>query len=579
MSPFTSLVTSNVEAPAKRAALLLRPTAWSESRIVRRRARVPKSEDWNALVTARRGRYVRDVLQANGRLRVVRTRTRSVTTVLALVTLFLTFATGTAPSYASSSPSRLSTALPVAPTVSAVSPNAGPLTGGTRVSISGVGLAGVTKVKFGGVLGTGITKTSDTNLTVLTPARSTAGTVSVVVISASGTSAATTGSKFTYVARPTISSVSPNTVTRNAETTVTITGTALLRTTAVKFGSTSAKSFTVVSDTQVKAVTPSVGWKGAVNATLTTPGGTATGTPVTFKDPYSVTGTFNLQAGESMTSPNGQYQLVMQTDGNLVLYRTGGSAIWATSTNGSGRWASMQADGNLVVYVGSTAIWSSNTAGWSGANLVVQDDGNLVIYSGGRAIWSKDSILYDRLSKDQRLNADQSLISPNRQYTLIMQGDGNLVLYKTGAGAQWATSTNGPGRWAVMQGDGNFVVYTGSTPVWASNTAGKTGAYLRVQDDGNLVIYQGSTPVWSRYGSTGLGAKLDAFVTKYNGKYIDYDGMYGAQCVDLFNFYNRDVMGAGFMSVSYAYQLYANFPLSWTVVLHEGRPRFARSEG
>ena len=33
------------------------------------------------------------------------------------------------------------------------------------------------------------------------------------------------------------------------------------------------------------------------------------------------------------------------------------------------------------------------------------------------------------------------------------------------------------------------------------------------------------------------------FINKYNGKVWDYDGVYGAQCVDLVNFYIRDVFG------------------------------------
>lgn len=37
---------------------------------------------------------------------------------------------------------------------------------------------------------------------------------------------------------------------------------------------------------------------------------------------------------------------------------------------------------------------------------------------------------------------------------------------------------------------------------------------------------------------------LQKFVSKYDGKSIDYDKNYGAQCVDLFNFYNKEVVGA-----------------------------------
>ncbi|WP_252722587.1 hypothetical protein [Treponema phagedenis] len=35
---------------------------------------------------------------------------------------------------------------------------------------------------------------------------------------------------------------------------------------------------------------------------------------------------------------------------------------------------------------------------------------------------------------------------------------------------------------------------------------------------------------------------LDEFVKKYLGKKVDYDGHYGAQCVDLFRQYCKDVL-------------------------------------
>lgn len=41
--------------------------------------------------------------------------------------------------------------------------------------------------------------------------------------------------------------------------------------------------------------------------------------------------------------------------------------------------------------------------------------------------------------------------------------------------------------------------------------------------------------------------EVNNFVNKYNGGAWDFDGHYGAQCVDLFNFYNRDVIGGGWI--------------------------------
>lgn len=35
--------------------------------------------------------------------------------------------------------------------------------------------------------------------------------------------------------------------------------------------------------------------------------------------------------------------------------------------------------------------------------------------------------------------------------------------------------------------------------------------------------------------------KLEDFIEKYNGKKVDFDGAFGAQCVDLFRQYNSDV--------------------------------------
>jgi hypothetical protein len=99
-----------------------------------------------------------------------------------------------------------------------------------------------------------------------------------------------------------------------------------------------------------------------------------------------------LKAGQSLYSPSGQYELIMQTDGNLVVYENG-SAIWNTGTEGTGssNYLIMQTDGNLVVYTSANkAVWNSGTEGTGSSNyLDMQNDGNLVVYtSGGTAEWS-----------------------------------------------------------------------------------------------------------------------------------------------------------------------------------------------
>lgn len=39
--------------------------------------------------------------------------------------------------------------------------------------------------------------------------------------------------------------------------------------------------------------------------------------------------------------------------------------------------------------------------------------------------------------------------------------------------------------------------------------------------------------------------KFNEFINKYNGKHVDYDGAYGAQCVDLFRMFAKEVLEIG----------------------------------
>jgi hypothetical protein len=228
-----------------------------------------------------------------------------------------------------------------------------------------------------------------------------------------------------------------------------------------------------------------------------------TGTPPASPPPAStLTAGERLATGEALISPNRRYRLVMQGDGNLVLYE-GGKALWYTGTQGNGVSAVMQADGNLVVYRAGVALWSSGTNGFDGGFFTLQDDGNTVIYQLGHPVWSRfTGYIGDRLQSGWRLQPGAYLLSPNHAYRLIMQGDGNLVLY-AGDTALWSSITQGDGSYAVMQGDGNFVVYRGVVAGWWSGTTGHPGAFVVAQDDSNLVVYEGSTALWWRLqGST-----------------------------------------------------------------------------
>ena len=96
-----------------------------------------------------------------------------------------------------------------------------------------------------------------------------------------------------------------------------------------------------------------------------------------------------LFRGSYLRSSNGLYFLHLQrSDGNLVLYGPKG-ALWANSR--SSDYLVLQGDNNLVTYrYGVGATWATGTVGTGANTLVVQDDGNLVLYTaGGVPIWDR----------------------------------------------------------------------------------------------------------------------------------------------------------------------------------------------
>jgi hypothetical protein len=167
------------------------------------------------------------------------------------------------------------------PTLTAITPGAGKLVGGTTITLTGSGFrTGATTVTFGaGNHGTTVHVTSTTTLTVKSAAHA-AGTVTVSVTTPGGSS----GIKvYTYDAGPTITSLSSKTGSINGGARFNITGTNFVSVQSVKFGTTTAASFTVTSSIKIVVTTPAHA-AGTVHVTVTTPGGT---TPTTTLNKYT----------------------------------------------------------------------------------------------------------------------------------------------------------------------------------------------------------------------------------------------------------------------------------------------------
>ncbi|MEU9719596.1 hypothetical protein [Streptomyces sp. NPDC047976] len=120
------------------------------------------------------------------------------------------------------------------------------------------------------------------------------------------------------------------------------------------------------------AVTSLLGFAGTSSADATG----ATGATSDHLDRGST-----LWAGSQIESSTryGYARLVMQTDGNLVLYGSNWGVCWASHTYGlGGNRAVYQGDGNFVIYTGSgRAVWASNTLGTGGTNVNVNYNGQV----------------------------------------------------------------------------------------------------------------------------------------------------------------------------------------------------------
>ncbi len=159
------------------------------------------------------------------------------------------------------------------PAITELFPSTGPTSGGTAVTITGTGFTGATSVTFGGIAATNVTVVSDTQLAVTAPAGN-LGPATVTVTTPVGSASTSASNQYFYANTPVVSGISPASGPNSGGTSVTISGSGLTGVSAVSFGTVSASSLTVESDTTVIATAPAHA-DGTVDVTVTNPAGTS----------------------------------------------------------------------------------------------------------------------------------------------------------------------------------------------------------------------------------------------------------------------------------------------------------------
>jgi hypothetical protein len=291
------------------------------------------------------------------------------------------------------------------PTVTSVSPNTGPTTGGAAITITGTNFATGATVTFGGTAATNVVVASSTSITATTPAGS-AGAVTVTVTNLGSLSGSLT-SGYTYVVKPTVTSVTPNTGPVAGGTSVTITGTNFATGATVTFGSAAATSVVVVSSTSITATTPA-GTAGVATVTVTLNGQSGI-----------LASGFTYVAVPTVTS-------VSPSSGPT----TGGTAVTITGTNfATGATVTFGSTAaTSVVVVSSTSITATTPAGSAGAvTVTVTNLGSLSgSLAGGYTYSASVAISYAQVASatPQSPTATVSVSYPAAQTA----GDLNIVV-------------------------------------------------------------------------------------------------------------------------------------------------------
>lgn len=285
--------------------------------------------------------------------------------------------------------------LPLVPVITAVSPAAVPLTGGT-ITFTGSNFTTSSLLTLDGA-SLAFTIVSGTEITFTAPS-DTAGSYDLAITNPVGTF--TLSSAITYVSGPTLTTNSPVLATTNGGTIVTLTGTDLSTTTQVNVGSTTV-SFSVVSNTVVKFTTAATS-AGIVDIGVVTVGGADTlsnaiefTTSALVPVVTSITPTSGSNAGGTTITVNGQYfsgsysesvsaaingisgsSVILIDDSTLTFVSPPGAAA-------SGLDVSVATGGGVGTLAGAFTYTAPTTptAGGSGGSAIVLNTPEILLFS------------------------------------------------------------------------------------------------------------------------------------------------------------------------------------------------------
>ena len=217
-----------------------------------------------------------------------------------------------------------------------------------------------------------------------------------------------------------------------------------------------------------------------------------------------------LTSNKYLVSDNKAFFLIMQSDGNLVVYKGSGPSdnkgvLWSSGTSGKGEsFAIMQSDGNFVVYKGSAPAppqmptWNSKTSGKGESFAIMQDDGNFVVYKGSGPSDNKGALWN---SKTGGNTPPPTSVTPS----LVQLSCSNTYVYglDTNKNAWWKP-INGTGSWKRFGNDNQK-----KWQFYWINASSSNGKILAL-DMGRIIkeTDKNGTAPWKRSSSAGGASGL-----------------------------------------------------------------------
>ncbi len=235
------------------------------------------------------------------------------------------------------------------PLITGFTPTHGPISGGNTVTVTGHYFTATTTVMFGGVPGTAVHIDSSTKLTVVVPAGTTSGTVTVTVTTPGGTSFPVSTVTYTYVGQPVIDTITHDAGPVAGGNTVTVTGSGFVAPVEVTFGGIPGSTVVVNSLSTLTVVVPPGTAGTTVTVTVTTGNGTSTASSYNYSPLPAI----------YAISPN-------------VTPVAGGTVVAIVATNLTATWFTVATD--TVTFGGTSVPFTYSTA--TGGTLTVTAPGH-----------------------------------------------------------------------------------------------------------------------------------------------------------------------------------------------------------